>query len=652
MGPSMTAYDDVMRELREFSRYTGDGKPGAPVNAPLPIGDPQSGPHNPKKANLRLALGNLAQELMAGITIVNGALPAISAARATALANIETARTNAIDDVQSWTPEYAQETREAVQAAEVATAADRAQTGADVAATATNAALASAAKDAAFANANVYPDIATGRAAVADGQQFQVVSGLETIRYRRDSSTTQTEVARFPTAAAVKAIPAQLGPVQLDAEVLEDDAGNQFRRTSASGHQYIPYLGGRSVQEAIGQTDGRVQQGNGLRGRDVLIIQDAEGNIALRQDVRGALYAPGDPIPLQAQAGGHVSRVAPYYPSSREKLHDLIKPMVADLLAEGKPFVHPPSLLVPNRYDVPDGIINAFKITAAGTPQLLETPYNEGGTVHPYLLEMRKPILGYRYLLGETPYRRANAREENPVIYGSNDLVKFDLIPDIEQPLGHPPLIQTVYNSDIAFTYDPRNGELVCLWRQVDQSVSPQAISFHCRSTWNGFDWSPEVSYAMPVDGKAPSILYDPDADIWHLWGVQDTNVLSHWTGPSYLGPWGNRADRDFNTLFGLPLWHCEVKWLGSRFAILAESVGTGSQVRLGLSSNGDDWTLGADIFDPQRPAIYKPTFIPQFRGDEMRLMVAWNNFYEPLPADLKQTFQCEPTNWVNLTTL
>ncbi|WP_323004712.1 hypothetical protein [Denitromonas sp.] len=60
---------------------------------------------------------------------------------------------------------------------------------------------AGAARDAAFINANVYPDIATGRAAVADGQQFQVVSGDEIIRYRRDSSSTQTEVARYPSAA-------------------------------------------------------------------------------------------------------------------------------------------------------------------------------------------------------------------------------------------------------------------------------------------------------------------------------------------------------------------------------------------------------------------------------------------------------------------
>lgn len=51
-----TAQQLVNRILREFRRYTGDGLPGAPSNAPLPVGDPQSGVHSPKKAELRAAL--------------------------------------------------------------------------------------------------------------------------------------------------------------------------------------------------------------------------------------------------------------------------------------------------------------------------------------------------------------------------------------------------------------------------------------------------------------------------------------------------------------------------------------------------------------------------------------------------------------------
>lgn len=59
------------------------------------------------------------------------------------------------------------------------------------------------ARDAAFANASVYDSIGDGRDAVADGEQFMVVAGDEIVRYRRDSTSTQTEVARYPTAAPV-----------------------------------------------------------------------------------------------------------------------------------------------------------------------------------------------------------------------------------------------------------------------------------------------------------------------------------------------------------------------------------------------------------------------------------------------------------------
>lgn len=51
----MTVLDTVNRIYREFKRYTGDGLPGEPTGAPLPVGDPQSGPYSPKKSELRAA---------------------------------------------------------------------------------------------------------------------------------------------------------------------------------------------------------------------------------------------------------------------------------------------------------------------------------------------------------------------------------------------------------------------------------------------------------------------------------------------------------------------------------------------------------------------------------------------------------------------
>lgn len=104
--------------------------------------------------------------------------------------------------------ELAETNAETAEAAAVVAqlAAEAARTGAETAET-----NAEAARDAAFVNADVYADIATGRAAVADGEQFMVVSsdGLEIIRYERTSSSTQDEVARYPSADGAAAIAAR-----------------------------------------------------------------------------------------------------------------------------------------------------------------------------------------------------------------------------------------------------------------------------------------------------------------------------------------------------------------------------------------------------------------------------------------------------------
>lgn len=63
----MAAIDAINRIYREFQRYTGDGKPGEPTNAPLPIGDPSSSAHSPNKAELRAAFVEAFAEVDAAV---------------------------------------------------------------------------------------------------------------------------------------------------------------------------------------------------------------------------------------------------------------------------------------------------------------------------------------------------------------------------------------------------------------------------------------------------------------------------------------------------------------------------------------------------------------------------------------------------------
>lgn len=75
--------------------------------------------------------------------------------------------------------------------------------------TATSAKIqAEAARDAAVVNSTMYPDIATGRAAVADGAYFKVIGtgDVACTEYRRTNSTTSVLVATYPSTAVVSTL--------------------------------------------------------------------------------------------------------------------------------------------------------------------------------------------------------------------------------------------------------------------------------------------------------------------------------------------------------------------------------------------------------------------------------------------------------------
>ena len=105
-------------------------------------------------------------------------------------------------------------TQSTVQAVRSENAADRAETVVTqavqdvVAVVQSDADRAEAASDAAFVNADVYPDVAAGRAAVEIGEQFQVPSpdGMEIVRYRKDGGGVSPEVARYPSSSLASTV--------------------------------------------------------------------------------------------------------------------------------------------------------------------------------------------------------------------------------------------------------------------------------------------------------------------------------------------------------------------------------------------------------------------------------------------------------------
>lgn len=81
---------------------------------------------------------------------------------------------------------------------------------------------AEAARDAATVNAGIYDTIAAGIAATSSGGQFQVLDGLEIVRYRNDSGSA-VELARFPSAANPVLIAGKSISGELRFPVFDDD---------------------------------------------------------------------------------------------------------------------------------------------------------------------------------------------------------------------------------------------------------------------------------------------------------------------------------------------------------------------------------------------------------------------------------------------
>lgn len=547
--------------------------------------------------------------------------------------------TEKVSEAQSWSAAaqgYAAAAQSGTAAAQAG--AEAAQAGARTAQS-----LAEAARDAAFVNAAVYADVATGLAAVADGAQFMVVSGDEIIRYRRDAGPVAVEVARYASASKLANLPFEVerGP---DLLRYVDLMGQVFYRIDANGEVYIP--GQRqSIQDRLDAAPER--DGGTIKGTDIAAVEDAAGNVVMRLKEDGSLVLPrignvqnalGAPLP-----GATIPRH-----TARHYLHSSISPLLSDLALQRIDYAPPPALLVPNNMGIPDTFVSAFTTTAPA-PTPLNTPYRDNDrTVHPYLIEMPRPFCGYRYLMAQTPY--SLTAHENPCIFGSNDLVNFTLLGDMPQPLSSQEVGPYNYHSDNSFTYDPVNGELICAYRRSDDTTDKLLL----RRTRDGQTWTPEEVYYVAPSGDgmlSPSLLYDPNTKLWNMWACRNQGWLTRYTAPDILGPWTKVSDQTTSTNFGFTAWHLEVKFMGSKVVALVNQKETGANLFFGVSSDFDTWTFGKALINPAQSGTYKGTFLPEFDGNNLTMVIAWNTNVTDTAANDKQFFITR-TNTVNLNTL
>lgn len=477
------------------------------------------------------------------------------------------------------------------------------------------------------------------------------------------SGTNTTQIA------TTEYVRGEVGLVPFDAdtdqlEVAADADGNLYRRVDATGREYLPHLDA-SVQDEINLRPGGLASATPTG--DIEQMWDGDRNVVRRTDARGALYIAGPGSvqhhmrqSLEPEYGEFLAPVR----TSRDAYPAVVKTAVASLQQEALPYIEPPVMLVPNAYDVPDGVLSAITLSDDNPVALLPFPYSTGGSVHPYLLPMRKPLYGYRYLLADSDHLHATASEETPVLFGSNDLEHFDLIPDVAQPMAHAAMgtggeAYDSYQSDPFLSYDMTDGALI---RGTRENVSRPsiAVNFHMSKTYDGIHWTPIETVSAPSgSGLAPAILYEPVAGVWHLWFASAEGTLDHYTGTSHIGPWTLSSSTNFVAAHGIDIWHLEVKYLGDRFALCCNTRDAGTdtkaQVYLGLSSDGDTWTMSSGLVSPQSADIYKPSFFVDFDGTDLaRFTFAWSHWdwIGAGPADSEMHLYIQRSAWIDLTTL
>lgn len=279
----------------------------------------------------------------------------------------------------------------------------------------------------------------------------------------------------------------------------------------------------------------------------------------------------------------------------------------------------------------------------------MNTPYGTNrGVVHPHLLEFPNGFNGYRYLLGITGYTNGNTREENPFIYGSNDLQTFDLLTGVlDEPESFTWEKGITYNSDIVMFYDPKTLELCVTWRRYLADTSggtPNETSetIYCIRTKDLKTWSEkEVIFyrdatILPNEVCSPVFLFDVKTDTWHMYAVSGTRALNsirHFTAKK-LNPDAWTLQGDITPLpTGSLAWHLDGRFIGDRVALLVQDREPGTSrgvgMRLGISDPDSytDFTWASKYMDdvPNRLECYKGTFVPHFNElNQMSMTYIW----------------------------
>lgn len=373
-----------------------------------------------------------------------------------------------------------------------------------------------------------------------------------------------------------------------------------------------------TVQEAIKGGSSASQEASYIREL-THAFTDADDQVVAGFDSDAGLRLTGMTVPVQEYLDVHKEPTPTRNYTSKDLFTDANNKYFLNMSASNVKNAPVPFCMLPQRYAMPNAVVNELALPSATAYIPLDTTYGKNDkVVHPYVIEFKNLFRGYRYLLCITPY--AQESNENPTLFGSNDLLDWQLLTGFLQPIATP--IDNKFLSDNGFCYDPLNGMLICYWRESFVGSTGNQINY--RATRDGIDWTDSALLLEPDPASlhlSPSVLFNPNDGLWHLWIGENEGILRHYTAKHLNNDWTLKA----TTTALFDWWHAEVKWVGDKYVMLVNARNDPSNLYFAVSSDGDTWTRGNLLFTTTQDAIYKASFLPKFNGAGQ---IAFDVFY------------------------
>ncbi|MFC2997297.1 hypothetical protein ACFODO_18985, partial [Acinetobacter sichuanensis] len=204
-----------------------------------------------------------------------------------------------------------------------------------------------------------------------------------------------------------------------------------------------------------------------------------------------------------------------------------------------------------------------------------------------FLCNFYKTFRGFNHILLLTPYHDTDANFENPCVYGSNDLLSFELLSDMPQPLYERYPDAYNYNSDNFAIYDHTTGEFCVGWRN---GATASGFDLWISRTRDGIDWTPRQQF-IPKSLElllSPNVLYNPTINKWVMYSVSNDIIHNAFDGNQFNYRLADDLDGNWSEPIFIETpftaWHQETRYCGNQFITIINDQKYTGQLYLGIS--------------------------------------------------------------------